>query len=192
MQYVFKLNRTVGPDVNHDLSDVLKVKTALGRLGLFETPEYGIDEFPDQPMLDGIKRFQVTENLAADKVMKSDGPTYHRMAERLREQDLYDAPTPPIYGGEEPNAPSSGDRPSNEEFFGDEKATFDPRGALKAATDRAREAGSLGEAIGAGLPGGARIGKAVGTALGGAGGFLLGGFGNRTGNIGLVDPAAGP
>jgi hypothetical protein len=195
MHYIFKLNQTVGPDVNHDLSDVLKVKNALERLGFFEWPEHGMTEFPDQNMLDGIKRFQLTENLEPDRVVKPDGPTYMRMTERLRERKKFDAvpPTPPVYGESWAEGLTSVADPEEDGYFGDRQAKFNPTAAAQRAREYARHGAAIGGVAGATVPGAVGIpaGAAIGTVLGSVGG-LLSAFGNRTGKIGLVDPAVGP
>ena len=44
----FKLNATLGRTYNADLDDVLRTKQALGKLGHFEMPSYGMTEYPDE------------------------------------------------------------------------------------------------------------------------------------------------
>ena len=53
-----RLTRVVGPALSTNRKDVLSVKTALNRLGLFHDPEHGITPFPEPRMFESIKRFQ--------------------------------------------------------------------------------------------------------------------------------------
>ena len=79
----FRLNRPIGPEFNHDLKDVLKTKKALDTLGHFATPDYGLTEFPDQPMFDAIKGFQRDHGLKEDGAMKPGGETAVRLGDLL-------------------------------------------------------------------------------------------------------------
>lgn len=59
--------------------DVEKVKKRLGRDGYYDTPPYGITPYPDQPLFDGIRKFQRDNGLEIDGVMNPDGETLRAM-----------------------------------------------------------------------------------------------------------------
>lgn len=63
--------------VNPD--DVLEVKGALNKFGLYKTPNYGMTKFVDSQMIDGIKKFQQDNGLKVDGVMKPGGETEKKM-----------------------------------------------------------------------------------------------------------------
>lgn len=71
----FRLKRPIGPDSNMDLDDVLNTKKALNDLGFMSVPRYGLTQYPDTTMIDGIKSFQRRFKLRVDGVMKPDGET---------------------------------------------------------------------------------------------------------------------
>ena len=79
----FRLNKPIGEEFNMDLDDSLNTKKTLADLGHMKVPERGLTEFPDRPMLDGVKSFQREQNLQVDGVMKPDGPTLKRLNEIL-------------------------------------------------------------------------------------------------------------
>ncbi|MCF3628188.1 peptidoglycan-binding domain-containing protein [Thalassospiraceae bacterium LMO-SO8] len=83
----FKLNATLGRDYNADLDDTLRIKKALKKIGFFETPSYGMTEFPDEPLFKGIERFQEQYNLQKDGIMKPDGETAATLGAVLAEKD---------------------------------------------------------------------------------------------------------
>ncbi|MAO57165.1 MAG: hypothetical protein CMM61_15925 [Rhodospirillaceae bacterium] len=79
----FKLNATLGRDYNADLDDTLRTKKALQKIGLFETPSYGMTEFPDEPLFKGIEKFQARHGLKQDGIMKQDGETATKLGQVL-------------------------------------------------------------------------------------------------------------
>ncbi len=81
--FPFKLNGPVGPDFDHDLTDVQTAKSALIKTGHFKTPDYGLTPYPDQPLFEGIKSFQTTRGLKVDGVMKPGGETAQALAKEL-------------------------------------------------------------------------------------------------------------
>ncbi len=83
-----RLKKLVGSALSTSRSDVLSIKTALSRLGLFEDPEHGITSFPDTCMFEDTKRFQRTQNLAADGVMRRRGPTLGALNRALVRDDI--------------------------------------------------------------------------------------------------------
>ena len=78
-----------------DLDDVLNTKKALNDLGFMSLPKYGLNTYPDQPMIDGVRSFQRRHSLREDGVMKPDGPTLGRLNQTLAErQPTTRAPNP--------------------------------------------------------------------------------------------------
>jgi peptidoglycan hydrolase-like protein with peptidoglycan-binding domain len=75
----FRLKGAVGGDMSVDLDDTLGTKKALRTLGHFQTPSYGLTEYPDQAMIDGLKSFQRANDLRVDGVMHPDGPTHRKL-----------------------------------------------------------------------------------------------------------------
>lgn len=55
--------------------DVLKIKSALGVLGHYEAPEWGLSEFPEPSLFQAIQTFQRQHKPQVDGVMKPGGPT---------------------------------------------------------------------------------------------------------------------
>lgn len=75
----FRLKQPIGEEFNMDLDDSLNTKKALADLGHMKVPDHGLTEFPDRPMIDGVKSFQKEQGLAVDGVIKPDGPTIGRL-----------------------------------------------------------------------------------------------------------------
>lgn len=83
-----RLNKVVGPALSTNRNDVLSVKTALNRLGLFDDPEHGITPFPEPRMFESIKRFQRAQGLAVDGVMRRRGPTLGALNKALARNEV--------------------------------------------------------------------------------------------------------
>ena len=83
-----RLTRVFGPALSTNRKDVLSVKTALNRLGLFHDPEHGITPFPEPRMFESIKRFQCAQGLAVDGVMRRRGPTLEALNKVLVRNDV--------------------------------------------------------------------------------------------------------
>ena len=81
----FKLNATLGRSYNADLDDTLRTKKALNKIGLFETPSYGMTEYPDEPLFQGIEKFQERHGLQKDGIMKPGGETATKLGQVLGE-----------------------------------------------------------------------------------------------------------
>ncbi|MTI11294.1 hypothetical protein [Curvivirga aplysinae] len=75
----FSLNSTLAKDSPADPEDTLNVKRKLHKSGFMDMPSYGLDDMPDQPMFDGIKKFQAAKKLKVDGVMKPGGETEKSM-----------------------------------------------------------------------------------------------------------------
>ncbi len=92
----FRLKQPIGEEFNMDLDDSLNTKKALANLGHMKVPDHGLTEYPDRPMLDGVKSFQREQGLAVDGVMKPDGPTIKRLNETLEKKQA--SPPKSIFG----------------------------------------------------------------------------------------------
>lgn len=69
---MFHLIGSIDPAANSHKEDVARTKRALAALGLFNGPTDGI---PVRGLFDAIRALQRTTGLAADGVMKPEGPT---------------------------------------------------------------------------------------------------------------------
>ena len=96
MSAPFKLNATLGRTYNADLGDSLRTKQALDKLGHFDMPPYGMTAYPDEPLFQGIEKFQEQHGLQRDGIMKPDGETATKLGQVLAEtnQPRYDRSTP--------------------------------------------------------------------------------------------------
>lgn len=79
----FKLFGRVDSASSVDERDTLQTKSALGELGYYKLPRYGMTSFPDEPMFDGIRAYQRANNLRIDGVMKPGGETQTSLNRRL-------------------------------------------------------------------------------------------------------------
>lgn len=68
--------------------DVLSVKNKLKDFGYYQEPEWGITNFTDNQMFDGIRKFQTDNKLQVDGVMKPDGETEIKINERIKTERL--------------------------------------------------------------------------------------------------------
>ena len=84
MALIPKLKNTIGRNYSVEENDTLTMKNVLKRLGHYETPDYGMTPFPDEPMFEGIRGFQKTKGLAVDGVVAPQGPTARALGEALQ------------------------------------------------------------------------------------------------------------
>jgi len=63
--------------------DVVKMKSALGALGHYEAPEWGVSQFPDVALFDAIKAFQKSQGLKVDGMIKPDGETEAALSQAM-------------------------------------------------------------------------------------------------------------
>ena len=75
MLHSFALSQPLGRSTSVLLKDSLKTKRALNQLGYYDVPAWGMTDFVDAPMLDGVTRFQADNDLRRDGAMKPGGPT---------------------------------------------------------------------------------------------------------------------
>lgn len=71
----FKLKAPLGRNYDVDFADTLNVKKALKVLGYYDEPKHGLTKFPDEPLFEGIERFQKDHGLRQDGYMKPGGET---------------------------------------------------------------------------------------------------------------------
>jgi hypothetical protein len=74
------------PEDNACPSDVVTVKTGLGRMGLYDVPEEGIDHVPDDKMYRGISILQDLHNMPKTGELSPGDDTHRALAGRLRAQ----------------------------------------------------------------------------------------------------------
>ena len=79
----FRLRSTIGRSYSVEPEDVLRTKRLLKELGYFDSPEYGMTPYPDEPMFKGIEQFQDDFDLYRDSVMNPDGETVAKINEVL-------------------------------------------------------------------------------------------------------------
>ncbi len=82
----FKLNTTLGRAYNANLDDTFRTKQALAKLGHYEMPGYGFDEYPDEPLFQGIEELQELHGLQQDGIIKPDGETATKLGQVLAEK----------------------------------------------------------------------------------------------------------
>jgi hypothetical protein len=66
----FRLGGTIGRTSRVSADDTLRTKEALGQLGYFVTPNYGLTDSPDDALFSAIEAFQRDKRLAVDGTMK--------------------------------------------------------------------------------------------------------------------------
>ncbi len=71
----FKLFGRVDSASHIDERDALQTKGALKKRGYYKTPRYGMTQYPDEQMFDGIWSYQRANMLQVDGVMKPGGET---------------------------------------------------------------------------------------------------------------------
>jgi hypothetical protein len=77
------LKNTLGTSYPADPSDVVHTKLRLQSRGYYDEPKYGVTEYPDTPLFEGIRRFQKDNGLQIDGLMRPGGPTETRLAGNL-------------------------------------------------------------------------------------------------------------
>ncbi|KKL18392.1 hypothetical protein LCGC14_2475960, partial [marine sediment metagenome] len=79
----FDVKDTVARNSSADPRDTYNTKQALGNLGYYRTPEYGMTQWPDGRLFEGIERFQKAKGLAVDGVINPGGQTATAMNRSL-------------------------------------------------------------------------------------------------------------
>lgn len=67
-----------------NFQDVLNIKNALKHIGYYETPKYGITEYPDERMYSSIEQFQKEKKLKVDGIANPGGETEQAINEELK------------------------------------------------------------------------------------------------------------
>ena len=70
-----RLTDSVGSDRPMGPVDTINTKMALRSLGRYETPDYGMTDYPDAPMFEAIGKFQKEKKLHFDRMMFPGGET---------------------------------------------------------------------------------------------------------------------
>lgn len=81
---LFRVRREVSRNANADANDAIAVKRALRMLDFYQEPEWGLSPWPDEPMFQGIQRFQIDTGLDPDGVITPGGPTERALDDRFR------------------------------------------------------------------------------------------------------------
>lgn len=82
MSKKYKLKSTIDASTRTDGDDVRAVKSALNGIGYYNSPEWGITDYPDTELFDSIERFQTDHGLKQDRLMKPGGETERELAAR--------------------------------------------------------------------------------------------------------------
>jgi len=80
---MFNLNQTLASNSAADPDYTLNTKRALGSLGYYEAPSFGMTEYPDEELFNGIKTFQKDNGLTKDGVIKPAGETATQLDKTL-------------------------------------------------------------------------------------------------------------
>lgn len=77
------LNKDVAASSVVAEEDMMPLKSYLKKFGAYKTPSYGMTQYPDDELFDGIKTYQKKNNLTVDGVMKRDGETLQSLNKEL-------------------------------------------------------------------------------------------------------------
>lgn len=81
----FEIKETISRYSPANQEDVLNLKTAMQSLGYYEPdPRLGIDVYTDEPLFNGIEKFQADNRLKVDGVMKPKGETISVLNGKIR------------------------------------------------------------------------------------------------------------
>lgn len=82
---MLKLKSPIGTNYRIEPNDLMNTKRALNQLGYYDIPpDCGFDDWTDDAMFDGIKRFQKANGLKVDAFMRPGGPTETAMNKLLQ------------------------------------------------------------------------------------------------------------
>ena len=105
------LKKTLDANSPVDPDDVLITKRSLERLGYYERPEWGLGDFTDHRLFEGVKRFQKDNGLTVDGVMNPGGETERSLVPQLAEL----APSKSIEGEQVEQALNPSSTPSDDQ-----------------------------------------------------------------------------
>ena len=92
---MIKITSTLRQDsANINKTDVLNVKYALTKTGHYETPDYGLTQYPDKELFNAIERFQEDNDLKVDGTIKPDGETIVALNNKVSQP--FDQPEPSV------------------------------------------------------------------------------------------------
>jgi|GEM_PF-1608247 len=80
---IVKCSKPLAANASAAPLDVVKMKSALGALGHYDAPEWGVSQFPDVALFDAIKAFQKSQGLKADGAIKPDGETEAALSQAM-------------------------------------------------------------------------------------------------------------
>jgi hypothetical protein len=86
----FNLRRAIVPDGDMEPSDVMRAKSALGRLGHFDIAREKLNGYPGRPLTEGVKSFQREQGLTVDGLMNPDGPSARRLTSLIGDMNQTD------------------------------------------------------------------------------------------------------
>jgi len=75
MSAPYRLKSPISPSHNTQPDDVWATKQNLKISGYYSEPSHGMTEYPDQQMINSIKKFQKDNSLRVDGVMRPGGET---------------------------------------------------------------------------------------------------------------------
>ena len=78
-----KLNKDVATYSAVAIEDMLPLKTYLKKFGAYDVPSYGMTEYPDNELFEGIKNYQRKNNLMVDGIMRKDGETINSLNKEI-------------------------------------------------------------------------------------------------------------
>lgn len=87
-----KLNKTIAKNYLADINDIVPAKKALNELGYYDNP-FGIGDYVDDRLFDGIENFQKDNGLQVDGVMRPKGETENKINEKLSRTRNYPGKT---------------------------------------------------------------------------------------------------
>jgi hypothetical protein len=85
------LKKTIAENSPTDPDDVIITKRFLERLGNYEVPDWGVGDFTDDSLFNGIRRFQEANDLKVDGVMNPGGETEQALISKVAELSSSDS-----------------------------------------------------------------------------------------------------
>lgn len=82
MSTPYRLKKTISSSHNTDPDDVWATKQNFKITGHYSEPSHGITPYPDQQLINSIKKFQQENHLRVDGVMRPGGETENALLDR--------------------------------------------------------------------------------------------------------------
>ena len=89
----------IGSDRPAGEDDTFKAKHAFQAIGYYDEPSWGMTPYPDQPLFDGIKKFQKDKGLFQDALMEPKGETVTALNKALGKLNARSAVHPAALSG---------------------------------------------------------------------------------------------